>query len=200
MPYKPNDHYARKAKKENFVARSVYKLDEIDKKFRVVKEGDYVLDLGASPGSWSQFVSGRIGPKGKLLGVDLKPVTVKLSNGIFIQADINDLDVKELMEKYGIEKKFDAVISDMAPNTSGNKFVDQARSYDLCMMAYENAKKFLCDGGTFICKIFDGEDAMTLRDELKRNFSEVHILRPKSVQSSSKEMFFIAKFFGPGKS
>lgn len=190
--YKPNDHYARKAKQENFAARSIYKLAEIDQKYKVIHAGDHVLDLGASPGSWSQYVSKKAGEKGKILGVDLKPVTVMAANAVFIVADINELDVEVLIKKYNFNHLFDAVISDMAPNTTGNKFVDQIRSYDLCVLALETAKKFLKPKGNFVCKIFDGEDAMAFRDQLKENFSEVHILRPKSVQSSSKEMFMIA--------
>lgn len=195
MAYQPNDHYARKAKKENFAARSIYKLEEIDQKYHIINYGDYVLDLGASPGSWSQYVSKKIGDKGKLLGIDLKPVTVKLPNAVFVEADINELKVEEVLEKYQFKRMFDAVISDMAPNTSGNKFVDQTRSYDLCIMALSNAEKFLTTGGHFVCKIFDGEDAMPFRDQLKTLFEQVFILRPKSVQSSSKEMFMIAKKF-----
>jgi len=195
MSYKPNDHYARKAKEENFVARSVYKLEEIDSKFRIIKSDDYVLDLGASPGSWMQYASNKVGGKGTVLGIDLKPININYHNTICVQGDMNDLNMEELLTKYKINRPFDAVISDMAPNTSGNKFVDQCRSYDLCVIAFNTAQKFLKPNGNFVCKIFDGEDAMPFRDELKKHFKEVSILRPKSVQSSSKEMFLIAKGF-----
>ena len=195
MPYKPNDHYAQKAKNENFVARSVYKLEEIDQRYRIINNGDYVLDLGASPGSWMQYTSKKIGERGKVLGIDLKPITVNFSNAISVVGDMNDLNMEELISKYKIEKQFDTVVSDMAPNTTGNKFVDQCRSYDLCVIALNTAKKFLKQNGNFVCKIFDGEDAMPFRDELKTLFKDVQILRPKSVQSSSKEMFMIAKGF-----
>lgn len=195
MSYKPNDHYARKAKEENFVARSVYKLEEIDNKFRIIKSDDYVLDLGASPGSWMQYASNKVGGKGIVLGIDLKPINIKYHNTICVQGDMNEMNMEELLSKYKINRPFDAVISDMAPNTSGNKFVDQCRSYDLCVIAFNTAQNFLKPNGNFVCKIFDGEDAMPFRDELKKHFKEVNILRPKSVQSSSKEMFLIAKGF-----
>jgi 23S rRNA (uridine2552-2'-O)-methyltransferase len=208
MSYKPNDHYARKAKQENFAARSVYKLEEIDQRFKVIHSGDYVLDLGASPGSWSQYASKKTGEKGRILGVDLKPVTVKLPNAVFIVADLNELDMEEVLKKHAAffnfpattiqpfnnsnnQLLFNCVISDMAPNTTGNKFVDQARSFHLCMQALATANKFLKPNGNFVCKIFEGEDAMTFRDELKKHFNEVHLLRPKSTQSSSKEMFMV---------
>jgi 23S rRNA (uridine2552-2'-O)-methyltransferase len=193
MAYQPNDHFARKAKRENFAARSVYKLEEIDQKYHIINKGDCILDLGASPGSWSQYASQKIGIQGRLLGVDLKPVTVKLPNAVFIEGDINELQMEDVIALYKFDCAFNAVLSDMAPNTSGNKFLDQTRSYDLCTMALENAKRFLRPGGNFVCKIFDGEDAMPFRDQMKACFSEVHVVRPKSVQSSSKEMFLVGK-------
>jgi 23S rRNA (uridine2552-2'-O)-methyltransferase len=195
MPYKPNDFYARKAKKEQFAARSIYKLEQIDQKFNLIRRGDYILDLGASPGSWMQYTSKKVGEKGMVVGIDLKPITVSLPNAVMILGDMDTFDMNELSSTYNINKPFDAVVSDMAPNTSGNRFVDQCRSFDLCMIALETAKKFLKFNGCFLAKIFDGEDAMTFRDELKKVFNEVHIQRPKSVQSSSKEMYMIAKGF-----
>src|SRR4051812_35910653 len=164
MAYKPNDHYARKAKKENFVARSIYKLEEIDQRYHLLHSGDYVLDLGASPGSWMQYTSKRVGEKGKVLGIDLKPITINLQNGINVIGDMNELDVQQLVTKYSVDRPFDAVVSDMAPNTTGNRFVDQCRSYDLCVIALNTAQKFLRPNGNFVCKIFDGEDAMPFRD------------------------------------
>ncbi|MEI6817534.1 MAG: RlmE family RNA methyltransferase [Bacteroidota bacterium] len=195
MSYKPNDHYARKAKEENFLARSVYKLEEIDQRFKIIFSDNYILDLGASPGSWTQYSSRKVGANGRVLSIDLKAINVNYHNTVCVQGDINDLKVEDLITKYKIDRPFDAVISDMAPNTTGSKFVDQCRSYDLCVVAFDNAQRFLKPTGNFICKIFEGEDAMPFRDELKKHFKEVHILRPKSTQSSSKEIFLIAKGF-----
>jgi 23S rRNA (uridine2552-2'-O)-methyltransferase len=140
-----------------------------------------------------QYTSKKIGERGKVLGIDLKTIALNLPNAICVQGDMNELNMDELISKYKIEKPFNIVVSDMAPNTTGNKFVDQCRSYDLCVIALNTAKKFLKSNGNFVCKIFEGEDAMPFRDDLKSLFKEVHILRPKSVQSSSKEMFMIAK-------
>ena len=195
MTYKPNDHFAKKAKKENYVARSVYKLMEIDKKYRILKPGDQVLDLGASPGSWSQFVSEVIGDKGKLLGVDLKKVFLSLPNTVFLKGDIMNLEFGPLLEQHGFIKPFDVVISDMAPDTSSSRFTDQMRSLELCEMALFTAQKMLRPGGNFVCKIFDSGDAMGFRDELRKNFKTVQLLRPKSVQQSSKEFFMIGMGF-----
>ncbi len=195
MAYSPNDFYARKAKKENFVARSIYKLEEIDSKHHLFARNDFVLDLGASPGSWTQYASRKIGTEGKVFGIDLKPSEIKLANAIFVQGDINDIKFETLFEKYALTKKFNVVMSDMAPNTTSNRFTDQARSYDLCIMALETAKQFLVSGGNFVCKIFDGEDAMSFRDSVKESFKEVYIVRPKSTRDSSKEIFVVGKKF-----
>src|SRR5436190_15547751 len=115
MSYKPNDHYARKAKKENFVARSIYKLEEMDQRFHLIHAGYYVLDLGASPGSWMQYTSKKVGEKGKVFGIDLKPIKVTLPNAITVQGDMEEVNMEELVNIYNIDKKFDAVVSDMAP-------------------------------------------------------------------------------------
>lgn len=191
MAYKPNDFYARKAKSENFAARSVYKLEEIDKKYRILKKGQQILDLGAAPGSWSQYASSVIGETGKILGIDLKPVSVRLKNAFFISGDIQELDIRPYMTTHGLKEKFDVVISDMAPSTSSNRFTDQARSYDLCITALQTTIRFLNPGGSFICKIFDGPDAKAFGDEIKLHFRQVFSFRPNSTQKSSKEFFYV---------
>ena len=191
MAYKPNDHFAKKAKKEQYVARSVYKLQEIDQKYRIIRQGDQVLDLGASPGSWSQFASQKIGDTGKLLGVDLKKVFLSMPNSVFIKGDILTLDFGPALEQHGFTHPFDVIISDMAPDTSSSRFTDQMKSLELCEMALETAHRLLKPGGNFVCKIFDSGDAMGFRDELKKNFKTVQLLRPKSVRNSSKEFFMI---------
>ena len=137
----------------------------------------------------------KIGEGGKVFGIDLKPAEIKLPNAVFVQGDINDLNFEMLFEKYGLKQKFNVVMSDMAPNTTSNRFTDQARSYDLSMTALATAKKFLAARGNFICKIFDGEDAMSFRDSVKECFAEVFILRPKSTRDSSKEIFVTGKNF-----
>ncbi|MFN9595621.1 MAG: SAM-dependent methyltransferase [Bacteroidota bacterium] len=191
MSYKVNDHFAKKAKKEQYVARSVYKLQEIDNKFRILRKGDMVLDLGASPGSWSQYASKVVGDHGRVLGVDLKKVFLSIPNAVFVKADMLSADLTETISLHGFDKPFDVVISDMAPDTTTNRFTDQMRSLELCEMALATAQKLLRAGGHFACKIFDSGDAMGFRDELRKNFKSVKLLRPKSVQQSSKEFFMI---------
>lgn len=191
LSYEHNDHYARKAKKENFVARSVYKLQEIDQKYRIIHKGDQVLDLGASPGSWSQYTSAKIGEKGRLLGIDLTKIFLSLPNAVFVKGDILTLNIPEILEQHGFSDRFHAVISDMAPATTSNRFVDQMKSLELCEMALDIALRYLKPGGNFICKIFDSGEVKGFTEEMKKHFKNIQILRPKSVQKSSKEIFLI---------
>jgi len=191
MGFNPRDHYFKKAKKENFAARSVYKLEEIDKKHRLLKSGDAVLDLGASPGSWSQYVSQKVGPKGRVLGVDLKPVDVKLSNGIFVQADLRDLNLEDVFQQKGFPPPFDVVLSDMAPATTGIRITDQARSLELCELALQIALKFLKKNGHFVCKLFHSDDFQLLKKLIVQNFEKFEAVKPEATRSQSKEIFLI---------
>jgi 23S rRNA (uridine2552-2'-O)-methyltransferase len=191
MSYNPRDHYFKKAKEQNFAARSVFKLEEIDQKFKIVKPKQKVLDLGASPGSWSQYCSKKIGPDGCILGVDLKPVTAKLPNAVFIQADLRDLNLERIFVENGFTPPFDLVISDMAPNTTGIRMTDQARSFDLCELALNISKKFLKKDGHFICKLFHSDDFSQLRDMIKQDFEKFDAIKPDSTRKISKEIFLI---------
>lgn len=191
MTYNPRDHYFKKAKQQNFAARSVFKLEEIDQKFRLLRAGQTVLDLGASPGSWSQYCSQKVGPSGRILGVDLKPVTAKLSNAVFIQADLRDLNLEQTFLEYGFRPPFDLVVSDMAPNTTGIRSTDQARSFDLCELALNIARRFLRKDGHFVCKLFHSDDFTGLRDQIKNDFQQFHALKPDSTRKISKEIFLI---------
>ncbi len=191
MPYNPKDHFFKKAKEQNFAARSVFKLEEIDQKFKILKPNQTILDLGASPGSWSQYCSQKIGAGGRILGVDLKPVTVKLKNAVFIQADLRDLAIEQTFNEHGFTPPFDLVISDMAPNTTGIRMTDQARSFQLCELALDLARKFLKKDGHFICKLFHSDDFTTLKDEIKKDFARFEAVKPDSTRKISKEIFLV---------
>lgn len=191
MSYNPRDHYFKKAKENNFAARSVFKLEEIDQKFKIIKSKQKILDLGASPGSWSQYCSQKIGPEGRILGVDLKPVTAKLSNAVFIQADLRDLNLENIFKENGFVPPFDVVISDMAPNTTGIRSTDQARSFDLCELALNISKKFLKKDGHFVCKLFHSDDFSQLRSLIKEDFEKFDAIKPDSTRKISKEIFLI---------
>lgn len=191
MTFNPRDHFFKKAKKENFAARSVYKLEEIDKKYKIFKHNDVVLDLGASPGSWSQYVSQKIGSNGRVLGVDLKPVDVKLQNGVFIQADLRDLNLQDVFQQHGFNPPFDVVISDMAPATTGIRITDQARSMELCELALDIAVKYLKKNGHFVCKLFHSNEFQTLKKQILENFEKFEAVKPEATRAISKEIFLV---------
>lgn len=195
MSYKVQDHYFKKAKEQNFVARSVFKLEEIDQKFKIISPNQKILDLGASPGSWSQFCSKKIGPNGRLLGVDLTEIDFKLAktmnNAKFIQADLRDISLEEIFKEYGFNEPFDVVLSDMAPKTTGIRFTDQARSFELCEIALNVARKFLKKDGHFICKLFHSDDFTKLREEIKKDFQKFEAVKPDSTRKISKEIFLV---------
>jgi 23S rRNA (uridine2552-2'-O)-methyltransferase len=191
LSYNPKDHYFKKAKQENFAARSVFKLQEIDQKYKILRPGQTVLDLGASPGSWSQYASQKVGSSGRVLGVDLSPVNVKLPNAVFIQADLRDLNLEDVFTQHGFVPPFDLVLSDMAPKTTGIRLTDQARSFELCELALNIAKKFLKPNGAFVCKLFHSDDFTELRDLIKKDFQKFEAVKPDSTRKISKEIFLV---------
>lgn len=191
MTYNPKDHYYYKAKDENFAARSVFKLEEIDKKYKIFRPGQTVLDLGASPGSWSQFSSKKVGDKGRVLGVDLTAITIKLPNAVFIQADLRDLNLETTFQEHGFTPPFDLVISDMAPKTTGIRMTDQARSMELCELALDVAVRFLKKDGHFVCKLFHSDDFTKLRTDIRKHFAKCEVVKPDSTRKISKEIFLV---------
>lgn len=188
MTFNPRDRFFLKAKKENFVARSIYKLQEIDQKFKILRPGQTVLDLGAAPGSWSQYISPKIGPQGRLFGIDLKAIDLNFKNAQFIQGNALEFDWAPVLAEYG---GFDVVVSDMAPSTTGIKFTDQARSFELCEMALGFAAKHLKPKGHFVCKLFHSADFGLLKKEIQKNFERFETLKPESTRSISKEIFLV---------
>lgn len=193
MSFKVKDHYYNKAKKENYLARSVYKLEEINDKYKILTKNMNVLDLGYYPGSWTQYASKVILPQGKLIGIDIQEVNKKIQsieNVTLFQKDIND--VKSL-DELGAQDKFDALISDMAPKTTGIKSVDQARSMNLVEMVFYHLPNFLKVDGNFVIKVFDSNEAQQFLKEQKKLFKQFNYLKPKSTRSVSKEFFAIGK-------
>ena len=192
MAYNPKDYYFKKAKTENYAARSVFKLQEMDERFRIFKGGDQVLDLGAAPGSWSQYAAERIGKKGRVLGIDLQPIRLSIPQAIFITGDLNQANLPEIMAQHHIHPPFDVVLSDMAPKTTGIRVTDQVRSIELCELALTMAQRYLRAKGHFVCKLFHSDEFENYKKRLKENFERVEVLRPKSTRKESKEIFFIA--------
>lgn len=195
MSYNPRDHYFKKAKQENFAARSVFKLEEIDHKLKLFRSGLKVLDLGAAPGSWSQYASKKVGEKGQVLGVDLTPISLTLNNAVFIAADLYDLNLEDVFRQNGIEPPFDIVMSDMAPKTTGIKSTDQARSLALCELALDVGVRFLRPKGAFICKLFHSGEFDKFRNQIRTHFDKVEIVKPKATRQISKEIFLVGLGF-----
>jgi 23S rRNA (uridine2552-2'-O)-methyltransferase len=193
---KYRDHFFQRAKKEQYPARSVYKLKEMDKRFGILAPGARVLDLGAAPGSWTLYAAQRVGESGLVIAVDLQEITTELPPNVLTFQDNVFEPSDALSEAIEGRGPFNAVISDMAPKTTGIKFADQARSFDLAMQALALARKCLIKGGHFVVKIFEGPDTPALMSDMRREFTNVKSFKPKSSRAESKEMFFI----GLGKS
>jgi 23S rRNA (uridine2552-2'-O)-methyltransferase len=187
------DHYTRRAKQEQWRARSVYKLKEIDARFKVLRKGSKVLDLGCHPGSWSQYCLSRVGAEGIVVGIDLIPVKkMPAGNFLFIQADINEIDMVLLAD---LMPRADAVLSDMAPSTTGSRVTDSARSFELGAKALETAEKMLNMGGVFVCKLLEGESVKDFVSKANNWFNEVRIYRPNATRKRSSEVYIVGKGF-----
>lgn len=192
--YDRHDHYYRKAKNEGFAARSIYKLDEIDHEFKVLKKGDVVVDLGCAPGSWLQYVESRVLPTGRAFGIDLLPVKVAFSAHVrTLVGDAFEVKLEDLVDTdaAGAPVVVDVVLSDMAPNTTGIRAVDQARSMALCERALEVAQRLLRPGGRFVVKVLEGGDMKSFVTACQATFTTVKIKRPKSTRPGSTETFVI---------
>jgi 23S rRNA (uridine2552-2'-O)-methyltransferase len=194
MSYAFQDHYFHKAKKDHFLARAVYKLDEIQKRYHLLKPGNRVLDLGAAPGSWLQLTSAVVGPKGTVIGIDLKTIDHSFpGNVIVLQRDIVEPGfAEELVVEYS---PFDVVLSDMAPATSGIRVADSARSALLFEQALRVARMTLKENGHFLAKIFQGTDFHGLLQEVKGAFKQVKVVRPAATRKQSKEVYILGMRF-----
>ena len=185
------DHYTRKAKKDKYPARSVYKLEEIQKKFRVIKKSDSVLDLGCAPGSWLIYAAELTGLTGSVVGIDIKQIRINLPGHVTVYTG----DILSQNNFFSEKKQFNVVLSDMAPSTTGNKHLDSTRSFNLAMAALECAQQRLKPGGKFVCKIFQGEDFNFFLDLVKKNFNNVKIFKPQSSRKASREIYIIGLNF-----
>ena len=185
-----DDPFTKKARDENFAARSVYKLEEIHRRERVLQNAKLVLDLGAAPGSWTQYCLKTL-PQAEIIAVDLSPLTVKDPRVTFFQEDIESVTLDAAVAG----RPVDVVLSDMAPKTSGIPASDVALSFELAAMAVRACDRFLRRGGNFVAKLFMGESDKEFEALLKARFEEVRLLRPESTRKHSREIFFIGKRF-----
>ena len=191
-----SDPYVKQAQQEGYRSRAIYKLKEMHERDRLFKPGMTVVDLGAAPGSWAQLVVNLVKPKGRVIGVDLLPVD-PLPGFEFIQGDFcEDAVLNALLDKIN-PAKIDWVISDMAPNMSGNESVDLPRAMYLCELALDFAHKVLQPGGGFLIKAFQGEGFDQLLGQIKADFASVVIRKPKASRGRSREVFILARSLKP---
>lgn len=188
------DKFVKQAQHEGFRARSIFKLKEISEAYKIIKPNFVVVDLGAAPGSWSEFVVKLVGAKGKVFALDILPI--KPIPGVnIIQGDFTKLEVRFELEQAVGMNCVDVVLSDMAPNLSGISDVDQMRASELVKSALNLAIKVLKPGGVFLTKVFHGYEFQEIVVALKKNFKDVKIIKPEASRSRSKEVFLLASGF-----
>ncbi|HEY1815623.1 MAG TPA: RlmE family RNA methyltransferase [Kofleriaceae bacterium] len=189
-----HDRFHQKAKKEGFLARAVYKLGELDDKVDLFAPNDRVLDLGCSPGSWLQYARSRVGERGVLVGLDRGPLRGEVAGARVVVGDVMKIDIAELK---GELPAFDVVLSDMAPDTSGIRSLDQARSEALFERALEIAEQVLAPGGNFAGKLFMGPDFKQLIERVRAKFASAKSMKPASSRQISIEQYVVGKGFQP---
>ena len=184
------DIYVRQSKVDGYRARSAYKLIELDEKFKIFKGGINVIDIGAAPGSWSQYAS-KVIKNGKLISIDLKPMD-KIEHTIQIKGDFTELSTQNQIKEI-LTKKIDVIMSDMAVNTTGIKNIDAIQTGELCIEAMLFSKDIISEKGFFISKIFMGSSFNEIVALGKKIYKEVKVFKPKSSRKDSKESFIICK-------
>jgi 23S rRNA (uridine2552-2'-O)-methyltransferase len=183
------DIYRSRARAAGYVARAVYKLKEVDDKYHLFREGQRVLDLGCSPGSWLQYIASRTGPQGLVVGVDVNRPKIEVAPPLyFVQGGLASLDLATIT---ALSPVFDVVVSDLAPKTTGLRQVDQQRSLELACLAWEWARRLLCRGGHFLVKVFEGPDTRALAAVLKANFSLCRPVKPAGSRPASREIYLL---------
>lgn len=190
-PYAKPDIWTQKAKSQGFPARSVFKLEEIDRRCRLLKPGQHVLDLGCAPGSWLLYIAQKIGPSGCALGVDLTPLTIALPpNATSLVGDVFERE-GDIASSIQSKAPYDVIVSDMAPFTSGNPFSDQTRSAELVLRSLDLAEQHLRKGGSWVSKLFMSQELVPIRARVRTLFGQERILRPETTRSISTEVFLV---------
>ena len=186
------DPFVREARKAGWRSRAVFKLEQIDRKERLLKHDMVVVDLGSAPGSWSQYVSETLDGRCRIIGVDLLPMDT-LASVEFIQGDFREDAVLEALLAALGDDRANLVMSDMAPNISGNKAIDQPRSMYLAELAIELAGRVLRPGGDFVCKLFQGEGTDAYIEDARRRFGRVRVMKPDASRPGSREVYLVAR-------
>lgn len=186
------DPYVQRARREGWRSRAVFKLEQIDQKERLLRPDMVCVDLGCAPGGWSQYVSKRLKGRARIVAVDLLPMD-PIPAVEFIQGDFEDEAVcRRLLDATG-EAGADLVMSDMAPNISGSRAVDQPRSMALAELALDTARRVLKPGGSFVCKVFQGEGFDAFVADARRSFERVRVMKPKASRAGSREVYLVAR-------
>lgn len=189
-----DDPYVKKAQKDGYRSRAVYKLEELDKKYRLIKPGCTIVDLGAAPGGWSQYAAYKVGSKGKIFALDILPMDT-LPDVAFIQGDFREESVlSELRQLIGKEKAT-LVLSDMAPNMSGMDAIDQPKGMYLAELALELAREVLAKGGSYVVKVFQGEGFDEYIRQCRGSFGKVLIRKPEASRGRSREVYVVGQGF-----
>ena len=188
------DPYVLQARKDGWRSRAVYKLEQIDQKERLLKPDMVCVDLGSSPGSWSQYVTEKLKGKARIIAVDLLPMD-SLPDVEFVQGDFQDDEIfEQLLQAVG-EGGADLVMSDIAPNITGTKAVDQPRSMYLVELALDMARQVLKPRGNFVCKVFQGEGFDEFVRDVRNSFQRVRVIKPKASRAGSREVYLVARNF-----
>jgi 23S rRNA (uridine2552-2'-O)-methyltransferase len=190
-----SDPYVQRAKSEGWRSRAVYKLEEIDKKERLIKPGAFCLDLGAAPGAWSQYAARKVGEKGRVIATDILPMD-GLTGVEFVQGDFREELVVGQIVALVAGGQVDVVLSDMAPNMSGVDAIDQPRSMYLAELALDMAERVLKRDGAALIKVFQGAGFTELVATSRRKFARVKVMKPEASRSRSPELYLLAKGFG----
>ncbi|HEY0712429.1 MAG TPA: RlmE family RNA methyltransferase [Polyangia bacterium] len=189
---KRHDTFFKKARDQGFAARSIFKLEDIDRRFRLIHNGERVLDLGCRPGSWMQYAVKAVGPHGIVVGLDRQALPSPVPGTKVLIGDVYTITDEALLDG---QRAYDVVLSDMAPDTTGIRSTDQARSAALVEEALARAERLLAPGGVFVAKIFQGPDVAVIRKRMEARFAEVHLVKPEASRSSSTELYLVGKGF-----
>ena len=188
------DPFVQRAQSEGWRSRAVFKLEEIDRRMKLLKPGAVCLDLGAAPGAWSQYAARRVGGRGRVVATDILPMP-GLTGVEFVQGDFREPEVFDRVLSLLPERQVDVLLSDMAPNLSGVDAIDQPRTMHLAELALEMAGRILKPGGTALIKVFQGSGFVELLQDARRQFGRVKLLKPEASRSRSAEMYLLAMQF-----
>ncbi|MFH1874664.1 MAG: RlmE family RNA methyltransferase [Pseudomonadota bacterium] len=191
MAYQRKDHFYKKAKKEGKVCRAAYKVTELQKRFKLMKKGDVVIDIGCAPGGWLKEISKIVGPKGNVIGVDTEALSIQIpQNTAFILGNVMSPDaINQICLR--LLRDADVVVSDLSPKLSGISFRDAYNSYELAMRALEICHGLLVEDGNFLVKIFPGKELTEYKKLLKKAFKKVEEVRPKATRKTSSEIYLV---------